>query len=227
MSRSTTHRYVITLVALGYLEQGASRKYRLGLRVTDLGMSALDSTGLREHAHPELEELRRRTSYTAGLGVLDGEEVLYIDRARGFRREQQRGRARPAARLASAGALHRDRQAAARLPARARAARADRQADADQARPEHDHREEGAARRARADPPRGPRRQRPGARARAAHARRARARRDRGGARCRQPLDPQRIGHRLAELVDSLGPQLVATADRISASLGYRGDDDE
>jgi DNA-binding MarR family transcriptional regulator len=25
MSRSTTHRYVITLVALGYLEQGASR----------------------------------------------------------------------------------------------------------------------------------------------------------------------------------------------------------
>src|ERR1700677_4230886 len=45
MSRSTTHRYVITLVALGYLEQGASRKYRLGLRVTDLGMSALNSTG--------------------------------------------------------------------------------------------------------------------------------------------------------------------------------------
>jgi IclR-like helix-turn-helix domain-containing protein len=42
MSRSTTHRYVITLVALGYLEQGASRKYRLGLRVTDLGMSALN-----------------------------------------------------------------------------------------------------------------------------------------------------------------------------------------
>ena len=50
MSRSTTHRYVITLVALGYLEQGASRKYRLGLRVTDLGMSALLSTGLREHS---------------------------------------------------------------------------------------------------------------------------------------------------------------------------------
>ena len=60
MSRSTTHRYVITLVALGFLEQGASRKYRLGLRVTDLGMSALNSTGLREHARPYLEELRQR-----------------------------------------------------------------------------------------------------------------------------------------------------------------------
>ena len=88
MSRSTTHRYVITLVALGYLEQGASRKYRLGLRVTDLGMSALNSTGLREHARPYLEELRQRTSYTVSLSVLDGPEILYVDRARSFRRGQ-------------------------------------------------------------------------------------------------------------------------------------------
>jgi IclR family pca regulon transcriptional regulator len=88
MSRSTTHRYVITLVALGYLEQGASRKYRLGLRVTDLGMSALNSTGLREHAHPYLEELRQRTTYTTNLGVLDGADVLYVDRVRSYRRGQ-------------------------------------------------------------------------------------------------------------------------------------------
>jgi IclR family transcriptional regulator, pca regulon regulatory protein len=88
MSRSTTHRYVITLLALGYLEQGASRKYRLGLRVTDLGMSALNSTGLREHAQPYLEELRQRSSYTVSLAVLDGPEVLYVDQARSFRRGQ-------------------------------------------------------------------------------------------------------------------------------------------
>jgi IclR family pca regulon transcriptional regulator len=88
MSRSTTHRYVITLVALGYLEQGASRKYRLGLRVTDLGMSALNSTGLREQAHPDLEELCQRTGYTVSLAVLDDQETLYVDRVRPFRREQ-------------------------------------------------------------------------------------------------------------------------------------------
>jgi IclR family transcriptional regulator, pca regulon regulatory protein len=90
MSRSTTHRYVITLVALGYLEQGASRKYRLGLRVTDLGMSALNSTGLREQAHPYLEELRQRTSYTVNLSVLDGTEIIYVDRARSYRRGQNK-----------------------------------------------------------------------------------------------------------------------------------------
>ena len=85
MSRSTTHRYVITLYALGYLEQGASRKYRLGLRMTDLGMSALNSTGL---SHPYLEELRQRTSYTVNLSVLDGADILYVDRACSFRRGQ-------------------------------------------------------------------------------------------------------------------------------------------
>ena len=90
MSRSTTHRYVITLVALGYLEQGASRKYRLGLRVTDLGMSALNSTGLREHSHAYLQELRERTSYTVSLAVLDGSDVLYVDRVRSFRRGQSK-----------------------------------------------------------------------------------------------------------------------------------------
>ncbi len=89
MSRSTTHRYVTTLLALGYLEQGRSRKYRLGLRVTDLGMSALNSTGLRENVHPFLEELRERTGYTIGLAVLDGAEVLYVDRARSWRRAER------------------------------------------------------------------------------------------------------------------------------------------
>ncbi len=89
MSRSTTHRYVTTLLALGYLEQGRSRKYRLGLRVTDLGMSALNSTGLREHVHPLLEELRQRTGYTVGLAMLDGPEILYIDRALSWRRGER------------------------------------------------------------------------------------------------------------------------------------------
>lgn len=90
MSRSTTHRYVITFVALDFMEQVASRKYRLRLRVTDLGMSALSSTGLREHSRPYLEELRRRSTYTVNLAVLDGPEILYVDRADSFRRGQNK-----------------------------------------------------------------------------------------------------------------------------------------
>ena len=88
MSRSTTYRYVITLVALGYLEQSISRKYRLGLRVTDLGMAKLNSMCLRRHSRPYLEELRQCTSFTASLSVLYGVDILYVERARSFRRGQ-------------------------------------------------------------------------------------------------------------------------------------------
>ena len=87
ISRSTTHRYVITLFALGYLEQDSSRRYRLGLGVTDLGMSVLNATGLREHAHPHLDELRRETSYTVSIAVLNGGEIVYVDRAPSFRND--------------------------------------------------------------------------------------------------------------------------------------------
>ncbi|HEY3758879.1 MAG TPA: IclR family transcriptional regulator, partial [Solirubrobacteraceae bacterium] len=86
MSRSTTHRYVTTLVALGYLRQGAQRKYRLALRVTDLGMSVMSATSLREHARPYVEELSRRSAYAVALAVLDGLEVLLVDRIHGRRR---------------------------------------------------------------------------------------------------------------------------------------------
>ena len=121
MSRSTTHRYVITLTALGYLKQDRSRKYLLGLHVTDLGMSALNSTGLGEHSHPYLEELRQRTSYTANLSVLDGSEILYLDRARSFSHAQNKIDLglHPARDCPS---LHLDGQAPARASARRRAA---------------------------------------------------------------------------------------------------------
>lgn len=85
MSRSTTYRFVIVLVALGFLEQCASRKYRLGSRSSDLDMSVLNLMGLRVPSRPYLEELRERTSYASSLAVLDGVEILYVERARSFR----------------------------------------------------------------------------------------------------------------------------------------------
>ena len=90
MSRSTTHRYLTTLVALGYMEQDKHRKYRLSLRVTDLGMSALNSTGLREHSRAVLEELRQGSNFTASLAVLDGSEIVYVDRVVSFQRGQDK-----------------------------------------------------------------------------------------------------------------------------------------
>lgn len=88
LGRSTTHRYATTLVTLGYLEQGPSRKYRLASRVSDVGLAMLDSVEVRRVAREPLRELRARTGRTASLGVLWGTEVVYIDRLLGSRQGQ-------------------------------------------------------------------------------------------------------------------------------------------
>jgi DNA-binding IclR family transcriptional regulator len=88
LGRSTTHRYATTLVTLGYLEQGPSRKYRLAARVSNVGLSLLDSMVIRHIAPEHLRELRARTGHTTSLGILGGAEVVYIDRWRGSRQGQ-------------------------------------------------------------------------------------------------------------------------------------------
>jgi IclR family pca regulon transcriptional regulator len=83
LSRSTTHRYVATLAALGYLQQDAeTRKYRLGPRVLDLGFSAINSMELRHVSAPYLKHLSETTGHTVNMAVLDGSDIVYIERCR-------------------------------------------------------------------------------------------------------------------------------------------------
>jgi len=90
LSRSTTHRYVSTLAVLGYLEQDpGTRKYRLGPRVLDLGFSALNSMELREIAAPHLRGLSDQTGYTTNLAILDGTDIVYLERIRSARQGQR------------------------------------------------------------------------------------------------------------------------------------------
>ncbi len=86
MSTSTTHRHLSTLASLGYLQQGRRNEYRLTLKVLNLGLSTLATTTLRDHAHRYLEELGRHSSFNTNIAVLDGPEILYIDRVHGSRR---------------------------------------------------------------------------------------------------------------------------------------------
>src|SRR5207248_2119483 len=90
LSRSTTHRYVATLAALGYLQQDpATKKYRLGPRVLDLGFSAINSMELREVAAPHLRQLSDETGYTVNMAILDDLDIVYVERCRSSRAGQR------------------------------------------------------------------------------------------------------------------------------------------
>lgn len=80
MGKSTVHRILSTLLAEGFVSKTPDDRYRLGLRVHELGQVAVHSLRLREIAHQYLERLRNESGETVQLGVLDGTEVVYVDR---------------------------------------------------------------------------------------------------------------------------------------------------
>jgi DNA-binding IclR family transcriptional regulator len=88
LSRSTTHRYALTLVGEGWLEQDSRRKYRLAGGAADVGMSIIKLIGGRTGSWPVLEELREQTGHTASFGVLDGAQATYLQHAHSHGRGQ-------------------------------------------------------------------------------------------------------------------------------------------
>lgn len=88
VSRSTVHRYAITLVALGYLEQDNQRKYRLSIRAAGPGCTVVGMVRRQVPARVALEDLRDEIGYTVSMGVLDGPRVVYVHRLFGHRRGQ-------------------------------------------------------------------------------------------------------------------------------------------
>ncbi|MBG0562793.1 IclR family transcriptional regulator [Actinoplanes aureus] len=86
LNKSTTHRYVATLARLGYLEQDPeTKKYSLGPRVVDLGFAAVNSLEINRVAAPYLQALADETGYTVSMAVLDGTDIIYVERRRSCR----------------------------------------------------------------------------------------------------------------------------------------------
>jgi IclR family pca regulon transcriptional regulator len=79
----TAFRMLNTLVVLGYVARvPGSRRFRLTLKAADLGLNAIGQVDLREWARPILRSLVDEVNEAASLGVLDGADILYIERVR-------------------------------------------------------------------------------------------------------------------------------------------------
>lgn len=79
--RSTLHRLLLALCRYRLLEQNPrTRRFRLGLRLFELGNQAVAGVQLREVARPHLRELTAETGETSHLVVLDEGEALYLEK---------------------------------------------------------------------------------------------------------------------------------------------------
>lgn len=81
VAKSTAHRLLTSLTARGFTDKNPETgQYRLGLHLFELGQIAGDRMRLRRTAAPLLEELRRLTGCTVHLSVVDGSNVVYLER---------------------------------------------------------------------------------------------------------------------------------------------------
>lgn len=85
ISNSTVFRLLATLSHHNYVvKDGDSGEYRLGLACLELARAYYDANDIRKNAAPYLEDLRDATSETVHLGMLDGMDVVYLEKLPGL-----------------------------------------------------------------------------------------------------------------------------------------------
>jgi len=81
VDNATAFRFLNTLVEIGYVQRVPdTRLFRLTTKVLDLGFNAIARSDLRTQARPILRSLVGETNEAASIGVLDGSDVIYVER---------------------------------------------------------------------------------------------------------------------------------------------------
>jgi DNA-binding IclR family transcriptional regulator len=83
LASATAYRLVTELVEWGALERPARGRYRIGIRLWQLGSLAPVARDLRDTALPFLQDLGAVTGQVVHLVVLDGRQALFLERLTG------------------------------------------------------------------------------------------------------------------------------------------------
>ncbi|MFW6264969.1 MAG: IclR family transcriptional regulator [Bacillota bacterium] len=80
LHKSTVYRLLATLVYRGYVDQDEYNRYKVGLKLFEVGGTVLNKMDLRKKIKPYLIKLQKECKETIHLGILDNMEVVYIDK---------------------------------------------------------------------------------------------------------------------------------------------------
>jgi IclR family transcriptional regulator, acetate operon repressor len=84
--KATASRLAATLADRGLVERDPlTERYRLGFGLIRLAGAAISGLDLIRTARPVMEDLADRTRETVNLGVLSGDDVIYVDQVTGAR----------------------------------------------------------------------------------------------------------------------------------------------
>jgi DNA-binding IclR family transcriptional regulator len=80
LHKSTAHRALMVLERAGLIERTPGNRFRLGLRLYELGNRAVEQIDLRGRVHPWFRRLSVQVGETVHLGVLQKTTVVYLDK---------------------------------------------------------------------------------------------------------------------------------------------------
>ena len=80
LGRSNAHRTLQTLVQCGWATQDGASRYSASLKLFELGALVDGAVDLKNHLHPFLATLAQATGETIHLAVLDGPDIVYLDK---------------------------------------------------------------------------------------------------------------------------------------------------
>jgi DNA-binding IclR family transcriptional regulator len=99
LKKATAHRLLASLLRRGLVAQDpVSRRYRLGIKLWELGVLATSQVDWADRVKPYLQRLTDATHETTHLAVLNDGQVLYVDKVestRSLRMPSQVGRRLP------------------------------------------------------------------------------------------------------------------------------------
>lgn len=79
--KSTVHRSLMVLERIALIERTIDNRFRLGMRLHELGNRAVQQMDLRTRIRPYSHRLSTQLGETVHLGVLQGPQVVYLDKA--------------------------------------------------------------------------------------------------------------------------------------------------
>lgn len=83
LNKSTCHHILDTLAGGGYVEKTAPGRYRLGIKLFQVGSRLLDHLDVRGRAQPVLADAQRLTGETVFLYIQRGDEAVCVERLDG------------------------------------------------------------------------------------------------------------------------------------------------
>jgi DNA-binding IclR family transcriptional regulator len=86
LHKSTAHRALMVLERSALIERTAENRYRLGMKLYDLGNRAVEQVDLRTRVHPYFKRLAAQVGETVHLSVLQKTSIVYLDKVEPNRR---------------------------------------------------------------------------------------------------------------------------------------------